>query len=235
MGERERRARALKAELACSEGLVLIWGIVEERKDCKQDWKPSENVENVRKSMVVVRAGRSVSTRCHGSPRGAILHLSGDSFWGSPEKVQILHLTFCSLPGGWNSLSMSLREKSILRAKSDFKCGNIHSMFQVLRGHGVGHLKNTGEIATRRSSFEVWIGAASGARKHSVTVWVLMFIYFLSASLCFPIHFLLLSQVWDFALLETCALLTFAVFPWFVSLQEIIVLIHDTLAKQISF
>jgi hypothetical protein len=37
MGERERRARALKAELACSEGLVLIWGIVEERKDCKQD------------------------------------------------------------------------------------------------------------------------------------------------------------------------------------------------------
>jgi hypothetical protein len=28
-------------------------------------------------------------------------------------------------------------------------------MFQVLRGHGVGHLKNTGEIATRRSSFEV--------------------------------------------------------------------------------
>lgn len=133
------------------------------------------------------------------------------------------------------TLSMSLREKSIFRMKSNFKCGNIHSVFQVLRGHGVGHLKSTGEIATRRSSFEVWIGAASGARKHSVTVWVLMFIYFLSASLCFPIHFLLLSQVWDFALLETCALLTFAVFPWFVSLQEIIVLIHDTLAKQISF
>jgi hypothetical protein len=59
---------------------------------------------DVRKSMVVVRAGRSVSTKCHGSPRGAILHLSGDSLWGSPEKVQILHLAFCSLPGGWNSV-----------------------------------------------------------------------------------------------------------------------------------
>lgn len=96
----ERRARALKAKLGCFEELVLIWGIVEQRKDYKQDSESSENVKNDKKNIVVVRAGRSVSTkcppniRCHSSSRGAILYLSGDSLWGSLERMQIFHLLF---------------------------------------------------------------------------------------------------------------------------------------------
>lgn len=44
-------------------------GLWSREKDCKQDSEASENVENDKKSVVVLRAGRTVSTRCHDSPR----------------------------------------------------------------------------------------------------------------------------------------------------------------------
>lgn len=53
----------------------------------------------------MVRAGRTANTGVMSLQSVDISQLSEDSLWGSPEKVEIHHSTFHSLPGEWNSVS----------------------------------------------------------------------------------------------------------------------------------